>query len=63
MLNKGIGILCLLLGAITIMNPKIWWEFIENRRNYRGEEPTAKWMRLTKISGWVYVIVGLALIL
>lgn len=63
MLNKVIGLLCLLMGALTVMNPKMWWEVMENWRKYKGEEPTAKWIRMTKISGWVYVFLGLALIL
>ena len=63
MIVKGVGLLCLLLGALTVMNPKMWWEIMENWKKYPGEEPSEKWMRMTKISGWVYVIVGLAVIL
>lgn len=63
MLNKLIGLLCLLLGALTVRDPKMWWDITENWRRYKGEKPTDKWLRMTKISGAVYVFVGLALIL
>lgn len=63
LLNKLIGLLCLLLGILTVWNPNMWWEIMENWRRYKGEKPTKKWIRMTKITGFVYILLGLALIL
>lgn len=63
LLHKLIGLLCLLLGILTVWNPNMWWEIMENWRRYKGEKPTTKWIRMTKATGLIYILLGLALIL
>ena len=54
------GIFFVILGIFLFFKPEMAWEIKESWKSYSREDPSDLYLKLTKIEGVVFFLVGIA---
>ena len=55
-----LGIVLVLIGLVMLFRPSFWWELTESWKNGTASEPSDFYLKVTRIGGAVFLVVGAA---
>ncbi|WP_294758873.1 DUF6199 family natural product biosynthesis protein [uncultured Gemmiger sp.] len=59
----GGGIFLFALGMFLFLKPDLVWKLTEEWKSYRADEPSAFYLKVTKIGGVLFALCGIFMIL
>ena len=54
------SIVVLIVGLIMLLNPTAWWQITEEWKSYSASEPSAFYIKITRIGGGIPTAAGIA---